>query len=68
MIDESLNGFRQDTDILTAKQAVIRQSVETVLAEKSSSKAEPSTAQKAKASAIDRVAALRDKKQRQRWG
>lgn len=61
VIEEALKGFKSDTDILAAKQAVIRQSVETVLAEKSENTAEHSPAQKPKSSAIDRVAALRDK-------
>lgn len=32
VIEESLNGLREDSAILAAKQAIVRQSVETVLA------------------------------------
>ena len=58
-IEQAQKGYKQESKTLVEKQAAIRQSVETILAEGKGK--EPSLPQKAKTSAIDRVAALRDK-------
>ena len=61
-IEQSMNGFKAESTTLAGKQAVVRQGIETSFAEqKTGQNKEQAPAQKSKPSALDRVAALRDK-------
>ena len=58
-IEQAQQGYRQESKTLVEKQAAIRQSVETILADGKGKG--PALPQKPKQSAIDRVAAMREK-------